>query len=421
VNGRVQLKNERQDLESLAPLAGAAQLDGQAIEATAPDNTVAGAQAAPPRLLLIGPTPPPYHGVAMAMRALLDAPWQHQFSMSHLELADRRGIEHINQPDLHDVVLFVRQWLQLLRLLLRERPQVVYVPISQSKLGFVRDSLLIWPAYLSGGRIVLHLHGGNFRTWYQRRGWLFRAYVRAVLARAARMIVLGEALRPLFHGLIVDKRIAVVPNGIAGRVSRAGAIRSPGRRHRVLYLSTLSREKGVLVLLTAAARLEQSRQDIAFVLAGPWLSDGDRREANELISARHIQGAIHFTGLVSGEEKRRLFESADLFVFPGVQQEGQPLVVLEAMAAGLPVLFTDRGCLAETVVDGDAGLQIKVADSEDLAVKLAWLIDRPEETKRLGNNARRRYEALYCESQFLANMASVLAAAARDKQEVAPR
>ena len=63
-------------------------------------------------LLIIGPTPPPYHGVAMAIRTLLDSKLKESFTLSHLELADRRGIGHVNKPDLHDVVLFFRQWFR---------------------------------------------------------------------------------------------------------------------------------------------------------------------------------------------------------------------------------------------------------------------------------------------------------------------
>ena len=57
-------------------------------------------------VLLIGPTPPPFHGVAVAIQTLLQSCIVEQFRVCHLDLADRRGIQHVNKPDLHDVVLF---------------------------------------------------------------------------------------------------------------------------------------------------------------------------------------------------------------------------------------------------------------------------------------------------------------------------
>ena len=361
-----------------------------------------------PKLLLIGPTPPPFHGVAVATQALLEADWQERFEIVHLELADRRGIEHVDHPDLHDVWLFVRQWIELLGLLRRHRPHLVHIPLSQSTVGFLRDSLLAWPSLLAGSRLVLHLHGGNFRAWYERRGGLLKAYVRWVLRRAARVIVLGDSLQPLFQGLAPPERIAVVPNGIAWN----GAPHGPGlaprrRRHRVLYLGTLNGQKGALVLLEAIARLESDRHDIEFVFAGPWSNVDDEREAHLQIARHGLQSAVIFTGQVDAGAKRRQLESADLFVFPGLQQEGQPLVILEAMAAGLPILYTSRGCIADTVVNGEAGVEVALGDAADLAQKIARLLDDPQERQRLAATARDRYQAHYTRAHFVANMARV--------------
>ena len=144
-------------------------------------------------LLIIGPTPPPYHGVAVAMQTLLQSSLVDRFRVSHLDLADRRGIQHVNKPDLHDVVLFCQQWIKLISILVRKRPAATYLVLSQSTIGFIRDSLLLWPAFISGSRLVLHLHGGNFREWFLDRSWLMRTYVRTVLGRASRVVVVGVA------------------------------------------------------------------------------------------------------------------------------------------------------------------------------------------------------------------------------------
>jgi len=361
-----------------------------------------------PRLLLIGPTPPPYHGVAVAMRGLVEARWRDEFSISHLDLADRRGIEHVNQPDLRDVILFTGQWLRLLGLVIRKRPHVVYVPISQSTLGFLRDSLLIWPSYLVGSRIVLHLHGGNFRTWFEGRSAVVKTCVRAVLRRAARVVVLGESLRALFDGLVPAERVAVVPNGIEWP-ARGAAHAPESPRQRVLHLGTLAHYKGMAVMLEAIALVVAVRPDVEFVLAGPWGGAKDRSDAEKFVAAHGLQGAISFVGMVEGESKRRLYESASLFVFPGIQQEGQPLVVIEAMAAGIPVLFTNRGCLRDTVIENEQGLEVRAGDAHDLAEKILWMLTHPLEMRRMGMSARRRFEAMFTQQQFIENMHRVFA------------
>lgn len=369
-----------------------------------------------PSLLLIGPTPPPYHGVAVAIQTLLQSDLGKRFCVHHLDLADRRGIQHVNKPDLHDVLLFIRQWIKLVGILISTCPAVSYLVLSQSTIGFLRDSLLIWPVYLRGSHIVLHLHGGNFREWFLGRSWLMQAYVKMVLWCVTRAIVLGESLKAQFDGLIENNRISVVPNGIDWSGSEPDrSVPRSGDRFRVLHLSTLSRLKGALVLLQAVPLVVQQRKDVEFVLAGPWSHEEDRRWAEDFIHQHELETFVLFSGQVDAAAKRTLFDSADIFVFPGVQQEGQPLVVIEAMAAGVPVIFTDRGCLRDTVVEGETGFEVPIGDAHQLAERILWCLGHPEQMKSMGVTSRNRYEALYTKNQHIQRMIDVFEMSAKEE------
>jgi glycosyltransferase involved in cell wall biosynthesis len=358
-----------------------------------------------PRLLVIGPTPPPYHGVAVAVESLLHSRLSEVFDVTHLDLADRRGIAYVNKPDRHDIVLFIRQWLLLWRLLLTRRPHVVYLVLSQTTVGFVRDSLLMWPSVMVGAKVVAHLHGGAFRGWYDSRWAPVRAYARQVLGTASKIIVLGESLRDIFHGLLPDHRIAVVPNGVDLSSDEPKRERPNGTRPwRILHLNTLNRMKGTLVLLAAIPTVLRHRRDVAFLFAGAWSDPLHRQVAERYIAQHRLWPYITFVGEVTGWDKDHALRSADLFVFPGIQPEGQPLVVLEAMAAGLPIVFTNQGCLRETVVDGECGVEAYANDPYDLAVKMCALLDHPEELRRLGENARRRCSAHFGRDRYIAGM-----------------
>jgi len=359
-------------------------------------------------LLIVGPTPPPYHGVAMAIRTLLDSTLSESFEVRHLELADRRGIGHVNKPDLHDVLLFCRQWFRLLWLLIRRRPTIMYFVLSQSTVGVLRDSLFVWQARLFGAKVVAHLHGAAFHDWYMSRGFPMRWYTKLVMRTVARVIVLGESLRDQFQELVAPDRISVVPNGISDSGVRSIVRPRKQKRWQVLYLNTLNKMKGALVLLEAIALVSQKRADVEFVFAGPWSHEEHRKEAEAYITQHRIGSSITFTGQVSGAQKWALLRAADLFVFPGIQQEGQPLVVLEAMAAGLPILFTNRGCLRETLSDGESGIEVPTGDAATLADRIQWLLSRPDEMKRLGANARIRYEREYTSERHLDRMRVVI-------------
>jgi glycosyltransferase involved in cell wall biosynthesis len=170
--------------------------------------------------------------------------------------------------------------------------------------------------------------------------------------------------------------------------------------------------KGALVLLEAITLVIRKRRDVEFVFAGPWSHDDHRREAEAYIAQQGIGSSIVFAGQVAGRQKTSLLHAADLFVFPGIQQEGQPLVVLEAMAAGLPILFTNRGCLREALCDGEHGIEVPTGDAAALAERIQWLLNRPDEMKRLGTNARQRFEKEYTSERHIDRMMEVFEDAA---------
>src|SRR5207244_173848 len=115
-----------------------------------------------------------------------------------------------------------------------------------------------------------------------------------------------------------------------------------------------------------------------------------------------------FPGAVESEQKRALFRDADIFCFASLVPEGQPLVLLEAMAASLPVIAPAWPGIADTVVDRETGLLIPADSPEALAEKLVELAVDPDERLRLGNAGRRRYEQLFTQRAFGERMIQAL-------------
>ncbi len=134
------------------------------------------------------------------------------------------------------------------------------------------------------------------------------------------------------------------------------------RRH-VLFLGTLEERKNVGTLLEAYADLAGRHPDVPpLVLAGR--SGPEARPWLESIERPPLAGRVRYAGYVPDEQRRELFETAALFVLPS-REEGFGMPALEAMAAGVPVVVSNRGALPE-VVD-DAGLVVEPEDTEALA------------------------------------------------------
>jgi hypothetical protein len=181
---------------------------------------------------VVGPVPPPLHGVTISTSLVLASEELHErFDVEHLDTSDHRTHENVGRWELRNVLLGIRDAVRLGSRLRRGRG-VVYLPISQSAPGFIRDSLFVHLARLAGWKVALHLRGGEFHRFYARSPAPVRLWIRLTMRRVTSAAVMGPSLKGEFEGLVPVGRIAVVPNGTPD-LAPDGEARDP---ERVLYL-----------------------------------------------------------------------------------------------------------------------------------------------------------------------------------------
>ncbi|HEX7050684.1 MAG TPA: glycosyltransferase [Longimicrobiales bacterium] len=367
-------------------------------------------------VLIIGPTPPPVQGMAVFTEMLLRSPaLRAAYTVLHLDTADRRSLENMGRFDLTNVRLALVHAGRLAALVVRHRPDVVYIEVSQNAWAYLRDSVLMAIARLAGCRVVTHLHGSHFREFYTGAIAPVRWWVRRTSRWLSVAAVLGEGLRSLYAGLVPPERVLVAPAGVPDPFpegvrarDRAGA---EARAVTVTYLGALFRPKGFLDLLDAAARLRDAEPPVRFILAGGWVSDAEREEAVERVRAHGLEDVVDFPGVVAGDAKRALWLESDIFVFPGYQAEGLPLVVLEAMAAALPVIATPMGAIPDAVADGISGILVPPRDPSHLADAIGRLAREPALRERMGRAGRARFLDAYTDDRCIERLIAVLDAA----------
>ncbi len=156
-----------------------------------------------------------------------------------------------------------------------------------------------------------------------------------------------------------------------------------------LFVGRLSQEKGVATLIDAYL---QNNLQIPLKIVG----DGPLREVLQArVEATGLENAIKSLGWQDKSAVLPLMCSANFLVFPSNWYEGFPVTILEAFACGLPVLASRLGSMAEMVEDGVTGLHFEAGNSADLANKIQWAYEHPNEMICMGKNARRIYEAQY--------------------------
>lgn len=358
-------------------------------------------------LLVIGPEPPPATGMEIATQALLAELRRARIPVVRVDTADPADeLGNRGFWTWHNTLLAFRHILSATRKSFRRDVSAVYLPIAQEFPALVRDIIFLLIARAARVPAIVHLHGGAFGHFYSTQRTITRALLRRTVGGAALGIVLTENLRPALECVLPPERVSVVSNGIDvasvdGRIPSDGTI-------RVLFLSSLVRWKGPFAFIHAFALAHEICPCLRGTVAGHWPSEDIRVEMLKLASDLGVAEELAFPGAVEGEEKRALFESADIFCFASLVTEGQPLVILEAMAARLPVIAPAWPGIADTVVDGETGLLVPEAAPEALAGKLVELATDPDRRARLGAAGRLRYERLFTQRVFGEQMIQAL-------------
>jgi glycosyltransferase involved in cell wall biosynthesis len=278
---------------------------------------------------------------------------------------------------------------QLVRLIREFRPHVVHTHTAKAgALGRLAAALCRVP-------VVVHTYHGHVFDGYfsPLRTRLVVAAERALAWRATALIAVTERVRRevLAHGIGRPDRVVVVPLGLDLDTMQAAPARR-GELRAELGLTAATPLVGIVArlvpikahetFLQAARDVAAARPDAVFLVAG----DGERRGALEAMAGElGLGGRVRFLGWRADLD--RLYADLDVVVLTS-KNEGSPVALIEAMAAGRPVVSTRAGGVEDVVTDQVTGRVVPVGDAAAVARAVVGLLDDPGGAARLGEAAR---------------------------------
>ena len=173
----------------------------------------------------------------------------------------------------------------------------------------------------------------------------------------------------------------------------------------ILFVGRLHTVKGLIYLIRAFRDVLDKMPNCRLIIAGSGQYD------TYLCETKDISTTVTFTGLLEKKELYEIYQIADIGVMPSFHEQCS-YVAIEMMMHGVPLIASTSTGLKEMVEDGVSGLHIPVIEHPDkveidvskLAKKILYLLEHPQEARKLGDNGRKRYEKIYTSETFGQNM-----------------
>lgn len=376
--------------------------------------------AAKPGVVMLGPAPSCIGGMSTSIGLLMRSPLLERFVLHRLHTTAAPAQDHpADSPNLPRgfaariaaPARHARALCGLAGCLLRRRAAVLHIHTC-SYFTFYRNLVDLGVAKLLRRKVALHVRGGRFEQFCRESGRVGRWIIRRGLEAADAVILLSQAWRESLRPFAGRARLFVVPNAIDTTALPDPLEFAEARRQRsqddnaeicrFLYLAPLTEAKGAGDLIEAARLLRDSGTHFEILVAGPADAADEQRRRQQVRDAA-LERIVKFIGPVRGGEKRRQLAAADVFVHPS-RCEGMPNAVLEAGAAGLPVIATAVGAVPEMFREASASTAnenpvplplVPPCDPPALAREMKRLAEDPELRRIIGRRLCRRFRQEY--------------------------
>jgi glycosyltransferase involved in cell wall biosynthesis len=253
---------------------------------------------------------------------------------------------------------------------------------------FLKDSAFLWLARLFGKPAIVWVHMDPARFPWQTASPLLSAYARRVVRLPHRWVACAPSLLRQWPEVFEREKMTAVCNGIPDPANKV--FHRSGDGLRVVFLSSMTPEKGWRELFAAAEILCAEMPDVSFDFHGGLGAQESRAGLLATFANSTHPDRIRWHGEAKGDEKFTALGQADLFCMPS-WTEAFPLVILEAMACGLPVIASKVGGIPDAIEDGINGWLFAPRDLEGLRETLRTALRDQEQLRRIGRENRRKF------------------------------
>lgn len=353
-----------------------------------------------PKILIVGSYPPPYGGIAVLVKEILNSRLKDKYALIHCRTGSRDVTVASKEICIRSIIRLIHDHLFLIYLLVKHSPRVVNL-YSPAFLGFWSKSILAIVSKLFRKKTVIHIHSAKFDSWYNNASQIKKWLIRFLLNRVDIIVVEGGIWKTFFKQIVPESKLVIIPNCV--HLSNFKKTKKSKRENKitVLFPGSLCERKGVFDILKAIPLVIKEEKNIKFIFGG-CSSNEEEIKILEIIKSQHLENYTAFIGEYTDKNKAEIYGSADIFILPSYA-EGLPISMLDAMASGLPIISTRVAAIPEVIDDRVNGFLIEPGDYKALAERILILTKDRNLRKKMGKNNIEKIRKNYDFSSMVKN------------------
>lgn len=358
----------------------------------------------PYKILFILHIPPPVNGAAMVGKLIKDSKVVNtKFDADYINLTTSFSLDKIGKSGFSKYLTVLKIQVTILKAVFSKRYDLFYMSFTAKGAGFYKDLFVVSILKLFQKKIIYHFHNKGVAQNSKSRlsNFLYR-----IAFHNTQCILLSPHLYHDVARYVKEEDVYYCANGIPESKNDKSIRIDRNKPCRLLFLSNMMEEKGVFVLLEACKLLKEEGHSFECHFVGAW-SDVSEELFMSIVQEYNLVKDVMAYGKKFNDDKTAFLQQANIFILP-TNNDCFPLVLLEAMEYGLPIISTPEGGIADIVVDGENGFLVPQRNAKALADKLSVLIQEPSLRTQMGAAGRKRYEELFTLEKFEHNMVEIL-------------
>lgn len=321
------------------------------------------------KILIIGPLPNPITGVSLANQTFIKFLEGSGINYSYINTNSNKGLTSTQGTNFSFLksIEFLSFYLSLYKVI---PANIIYITPGQTFYGVLKYAPFILFAVLLRKPYIFHLHGNYLGKEYNGLRGIKKRVFKFLISKASIGIALSESLKSNFNELIELQKIVIVENFVNDELHFIKVEDKSFEFLKILYLSNLMEEKGIIDLLDALIILKQKKIYFSAIIAGE-IENGIEKDVKSKLEK--LSPEVNYIKAVNGEKKVAILKESNVFVLPTFyKMEGQPIAILEAMSTGNLIVTTDQGGIPDIVTTENA-LFVNKNSPVEIAEKLIFV------------------------------------------------